>query len=250
MAASGTQRTSGALTASGDIVYLDVDPAVRASMLVDLLGTFALTVTWELSRDNQLSWEAAPYAKRTSDKTTAKDTSAFNTAQDTFELVYPADVTHIRARCSAFTSGQANVTIRPGRKYVPGMVIKGLLAKTDSAANGAQDTGTLETAGWKRATFLAKSTTALLAANGLGVSAVDDAGNGDPFGTDDLYKSPAATAINTWVGCSFGDQGLAASVAQGNSKLNSVGFLPRRMRAKTAANGVGAVVTLWVEVER
>lgn len=73
---------------------------------VQVLGTFVGTVAFEYSPDNAVTWLAFPMARI---DTVAGAVATTATSVSGWEAALPAGITHIRARCTAFTSGTINV---------------------------------------------------------------------------------------------------------------------------------------------
>lgn len=154
--ASGTlsAATADVTSATGNFVAIPIDPTRWASATFTLTASaFAGTAIWDMMINGQ--WVVAPYAALTStvaaNPSTVASVAYTTTAADTWDLPLPGNVTQVRVRCSAYTSGSVSVTVSPGRPYVPGVPVKATLFDVSQAMDVTElDTGVLEMSGWRK----------------------------------------------------------------------------------------------------
>lgn len=172
----------GSVSASGDWVQMPVRGSDFASVSIQLSGTFSGTITWEVSHDGT-NWIASAYATRT-DTASANRTvaaSVAGTTATTWELPLCGQTTHVRARCTAYTSGTFVLTLAPCKPYVPGVPVTATLFDVSTSAGANNNTGTLELGGWSSAAIMLVVTTATTGP--ITQAIVDDAGVATTIGT-------------------------------------------------------------------
>lgn len=101
------QAVTGNLTASGQAATAALRPG-DATCSVDVSGTFTATATFEFSFDGGTSWRTLPMVRADG---TGGGVAGGTTTSSTWETALPAGTTHVRARCSAFTSGTIAVRV-------------------------------------------------------------------------------------------------------------------------------------------
>jgi hypothetical protein len=148
---------TGNLGAVNDDVRIPAPGGQWATAKIQLTGPFVATVTWEYSDDDGTNWKATPWAKRVDAVTANPATAATATVAGIYEVPLAGDATHVRARCSAYTSGAVAVALANrsggfdgagvGRPYVPGTPVTFTMFDLISAG-GVLNSGNLDMTGW------------------------------------------------------------------------------------------------------
>jgi hypothetical protein len=108
--------TTGNLIALNGAVTLALDSADMA--IAGVSGTYSQTFAFEGSDDNQTTWFGVP-AVQTDAGTLANGTSGALVSTVRRWVVEAIGCTHVRVRCSAFTSGTAAVRLSGSRRPLP-----------------------------------------------------------------------------------------------------------------------------------
>jgi hypothetical protein len=106
-----TKTATGSITANGQAVTMSVDDLDEVS--VQASGTFTATLTFEVSVDNGANYIGLAMVSYAS--TTPGTPVLTATAAGAFYARNVTTATHVRVRCTAYTSGTAVVTIVGGR---------------------------------------------------------------------------------------------------------------------------------------
>lgn len=243
-AATATVITAGReQSVTGNFVAIPVDPSKWGTVVFTFTASaFSGTLTWDVMINGQ--WYTVglvsatqpvvgtPYATLVSSTGSGSPTVAGSvvyttTAADTWELPLPGNATQVRVRCSAFTSGSVTVTLAPGKPYVPGTLAATLYDIT-SGTNTALDSGTVELAGWSRASV---SVVGSGASNGvLTINEVDDAG-----ASLATFGGGGGTITGTTPIAVIYSDGTNAAASNLGSSNYGYGYLPKRLRLQSGA---------------
>lgn len=115
-------KVTGALAAANATATLTL-PQGASQAMIAIAGTFAATITFEVSFDGATSWFT--YNLGGGNSQTVASTASTNSW---WEGAIPAGATHIRGRISGYTSGTANLTVAAGQgayEPAPNVVVAG-----------------------------------------------------------------------------------------------------------------------------
>lgn len=230
-----------ALLAISGASFATVNITFGAGVATSPSSTIAYSIDGGVNFVN--SGAGAPYVKDITTLNSSPTTTAFATKQTngiTWELPLASNVTHVKVLVATTGTTVQTVNLVAGKAYVSGQEYKAILYDVSTTAGANNNTGILETGGWKTVQAIILVTTAA-----TGTAAINYITS---TGTAVAINSIASLAINNYT------TGLGAYTSVGSfgaaGSTNPVYFPVPRRTSVTTTGATTSAQQVIVEVTR